>query len=114
MGAVAKRIYEPSDPADGRRVLVDRIWPRGLAKEGAAFDEWLPEVAPSTELRTWFGHEPSRWDEFRHRYQAELDGNAAFERLRAEAATERVTLLYSARDEAHNQAVALADMLNDA
>ncbi|MGH6782577.1 MAG: DUF488 domain-containing protein [Sphingomonadaceae bacterium] len=107
-----KRIYEAAAKADGQRVLVDRIWPRGVSREAADLTLWLKEIAPSTELRKWFGHDPARWDEFRHRYRAELDANPdAVRRLRELAAKGDVTLLYGARDTAHNQAVALAGYL---
>jgi len=108
-----KRIYEPADrPGDGRRVLVDRIWPRGISKERADLDAWCKEVAPSTELRKWFGHDPKRWTEFLRRYEAELRNSAAFDDLVEQVGTELVTLLYSARDTEHNQAVALARFLD--
>ncbi|HEX4508337.1 MAG TPA: DUF488 domain-containing protein [Alphaproteobacteria bacterium] len=107
-----KRIYEPAAKGDGTRVLVDRIWPRGLAKEKAALDLWLKAIAPSTDLRKWFGHDPARWDEFRERYGRELDGNEeAVGQLESMIANGPVTLLYSAHDAEHNQAVALADYL---
>jgi len=103
-----KRAYEPASSDDGLRVLVDRLWPRGLSKEKAAIDVWLKEIAPSTDLRRWFGHDPARWAEFCDRYFAEL---AAMEEpvrfLRQKAAEGTVTLLYGARDAAHNNAVAL-------
>lgn len=107
-----KRVYaQPSDD-DGQRVLVDRIWPRGLSKEKAAVDLWLKEVAPSTALRRWFGHDPKKWDEFRRRYRAELEERAdAVETLRNLAAKRRVTLLFGAKDETHNQAVALKEFM---
>jgi Uncharacterized conserved protein len=108
-----KRIYEPSAADDGLRVLVDRLWPRGLKKEHAAIDLWLREIAPSDALRRWFGHDPEKWDEFRRRYQAELDQNGeAIAILRARGGKGRVTLLYGARDESHNQAVALKEYLD--
>lgn len=106
----AKRIYEPPAPEDGYRVLVDRLWPRGLSKERAAVDEWMRQVAPSAELRSWFAHSPARWAEFKRRYRAELmepSAREAVARLRALAAAGAVTLLYAARDETHNDAVAL-------
>lgn len=106
-----KRIYENPADADGFRILVDRIWPRGVSKERAAIDLWLKEVAPSPALRTWFAHDPDRWMEFRARYARELDGNEAVERIRKRLAEGPVTLLYSARDREHNQAVALAAYL---
>jgi len=104
----AKRIYESAEARDGARVLVDRIWPRGISKERAALDAWCPEVAPSTELRKWFGHDARRWDAFQRRYEAELAGNERFDALVEDARERTVTLLYSARDTEHNQAVALA------
>jgi uncharacterized protein YeaO (DUF488 family) len=105
-----KRIYEPPAPDDGQRVLVDRIWPRGVRKQDAALTLWLKEIATSDELRKWFGHEPARWAEFQKRYGAELDRNeeAAVGELRALLRHGKVTLLYGAHDEAHNNAVALA------
>jgi uncharacterized protein YeaO (DUF488 family) len=109
-----RRIYEPPAPDDGARVLVDRVWPRGVSKDEAALTLWLKDVAPSTALRTWFGHDPARWSEFRDRYRQELEANGeAVERLRALTRAGRVTLLYSARDEAHNQAVALAEFMQE-
>lgn len=94
------------------RVLVDRLWPRGLRKSDAAIDHWLRDVAPSHELRRWFGHDPERWPEFRRRYKAELKRNAAaVDELRALVRQGRVTLVYSARDESHNQAVVLKELL---
>ena len=112
MGIAIKRIYAPAGAADGYRVLVDRLWPRGVRKEDAALDAWLREVAPSPALRRWFGHEPSRWEGFRHRYAAELDTLADHWRPLAErAARHRVTLLYAARDEEHNHALAQKNYL---
>jgi len=107
-----KRVYEPTAQGDGARVLVDRVWPRGLTKEKAALDLWLKAIAPSTELRKWFGHDPARWDEFRKRYGEELDRSGeALGQLKALLIKGPVTLLYSAYDVEHNQAVALADYL---
>lgn len=107
-----KRVYDPASPADGTRVLVDRLWPRGLSKAKAKIDLWLKEVAPSTELRKWFGHDPQRWDEFRHRYSEELKQHAEeLGKLRELAAEGPLTLLYAARDEQHNDAVVLRDVL---
>jgi DNA-3-methyladenine glycosylase len=107
-----KRIYEPPAAEDGYRILVDRIWPRGVSKERAKLDLWLKEVAPTTQLRTWFHHEDPKWPEFRRRYRAELDGNPAVAELRALVSEhDRVTLLYSAHDEKENQAVVLRDYL---
>ena len=107
-----KRVYEPPAEADGQRVLVDRIWPRGIAKKDAALALWLKEIAPSDELRQWFGHKPELWAEFRKRYWAELDQNKeAVAQLRGLLGDGKVTLLYGAHDEAHNNAVALAEYL---
>jgi uncharacterized protein YeaO (DUF488 family) len=93
--------------------LVDRLWPRGLRKSDAGIDRWLKEAAPSTELRRWFGHDPRRWDEFRRRYKTELSGNAeSLNELRAIAQRGRLTLFYAARDELHNEAVVLRDVLS--
>lgn len=107
-----KRAYEPRSADDGRRVLVDRLWPRGLSKKDLKDAIWIRDVAPTSALRKWFGHRPERWDEFRSRYFAELKHNAAVEQLRAVMATGRVTLIYGAKDEAHNQAVALSEYLS--
>jgi uncharacterized protein YeaO (DUF488 family) len=109
-----KRIYEPRAVDDGCRVLVDRIWPRGLTREAAAIDHWFKELAPSTKLRTWFGHRPERWPEFARRYRAELRDAAVQSQLRelaALAAAGPLTLLYSARDQEHNQALVIAQVL---
>jgi uncharacterized protein YeaO (DUF488 family) len=103
-----KRVYEPAAKTDGYRVLVDRLWPRGIKKEDAALDVWAKDLAPSTALREWFGHDPARWEGFRHRYASELDSRASFWKpLAVQAERHRVTLVYGARDEEHNQAVAL-------
>jgi uncharacterized protein YeaO (DUF488 family) len=110
---MVKRIYEPPAPDDGQRVLVDRLWPRGVSKEHAALALWLKEIAPSDELRKWFGHEPARWAEFQERYRAELDRNdEAVAQLRALLRHGKMTLLYGAHDETHNNAVALAGYLS--
>jgi uncharacterized protein YeaO (DUF488 family) len=109
-----KRAYEPARRADGRRVLIDRLWPRGLRKDRAHLDEWLKEIAPSDALRKWFGHDPRRWAEFRERYLRELDtpaANALLEGLVRWASHGTVTLVYSAHDELHNDAVVLAEEL---
>jgi len=108
-----KRVYEPADVADGRRVLVDRLWPRGLTKAAAAVDDWLREVAPSPELRRWWDHDPDRMDEFARRYRAELAGNPAVETLLEEARAGTVTLLFAARDERVNHATVLAELLQE-
>ena len=107
-----KRVQEPPSKEDGLRVLVDRVWPRGMTKERVAAPVWLKEIAPSTELRKWFGHDPERWGEFRKRYRAELAGNGeAVDRLMELAVSQPVTLLFGARDTEHNQAVALLEYL---
>ncbi|HTG80791.1 MAG TPA: DUF488 domain-containing protein [Geobacteraceae bacterium] len=107
-----KRIYEPPVPEDGKRILVDRLWPRGLSKDDARLDEWLKEVAPSDELRRWFGHDPAKWEEFRRRYRQELKTQGEIlERLRNEARKGTVTLLFAAKDEERNNAVVLKEML---
>ncbi|MCS6286741.1 MAG: DUF488 domain-containing protein [Nitrospira sp.] len=112
MKILVKRIYEPADEADGFRVLVDRLWPRGMSKARAALDLWLPDLGPSTELRKWFNHDPTKWDEFCCCYQAELKENKVLvEELKGWAKERPMTLLYSAKDEAHNQAVALRSFL---
>jgi uncharacterized protein YeaO (DUF488 family) len=107
-----KRVYDPPDPADGVRVLVDRLWPRGLAKAKAQVDLWLKDVAPSDELRHWFNHDPRKWREFRSHYFRELKQHGDdLSALKKQAGRKRLTLLYAARDEAHNNAVALKDFL---
>jgi uncharacterized protein YeaO (DUF488 family) len=109
-----KRVYDPPDKDDGSRMLVDRLWPRGLRKERAALTLWLKEIAPSSELRGWFGHEPSRWSEFGHRYRAELGKNdVAVARFGDLLKVGPATLLYAARDTAHNHALVLANYLHD-
>jgi uncharacterized protein YeaO (DUF488 family) len=104
-----KRAYDPPAATDGQRILVDRLWPRGLSREKAAIDRWMKEVAPSTELRRWFGHDPEKWPEFQRRYRQELRAHhdlvGEIARL---ASRRRVTLVYGARDETHNDAVVLA------
>jgi uncharacterized protein YeaO (DUF488 family) len=107
-----KRVYDPPDKDDGARVLVDRLWPRGLRKENAALTLWLKEIAPSSELRQWFGHDPARWQEFGQRYRAELAANeTAMGRIRDLLNLGPLTLVYSAHDTEHNNAVVLADYL---
>ena len=108
-----KRAYASPARSDGRRVLVDRLWPRGVSKAAAKLDDWMRDVAPSTALRRWFGHKPERWDEFRRRYRAELAANPAFEALRKLATEGPLTLVYGAKDEAHNDAVVLAELLRE-
>jgi len=103
-----KRVYEQPDKKDGKRILVDRLWPRGLTKEKAAVDVWLKEIAPSTVLRKWFGHEPAKWNDFRKKYLAELKENEEPVLLLKEAMKKgTVTLLYGAKDEDHNEAIVL-------
>jgi uncharacterized protein YeaO (DUF488 family) len=107
-----KRAYEPAVPEDGVRILVDRLWPRGLRKADAAIDDWVKEIAPSTELRRWFGHDPEGWPEFQGRYRAELQQHTQeLDRIRALAKTQTVTLVYSAHDEERNDAVVLKEVL---
>jgi uncharacterized protein YeaO (DUF488 family) len=108
-----KRVYEPAADSDGQRVLVDRLWPRGIKKDDARLDLWLKHIAPSDELRKWFGHDPERWVEFQKRYREELKGKGdAVEELRDLLAKGKVTLLFGAHDEKHNNAVVLAEYLN--
>jgi len=108
-----KRVYERPEPRDGTRILVDRLWPRGLTKERARVDLWLKEVAPSTRLRKWYGHDPKKWKGFRSRYRTELkkvpDELAT---IKAKRRKGRVTLLYGARDEQHNEAIVLQEFLD--
>jgi len=108
-----KRAYEMASDDDGERILVDRLWPRGLSKEKAGIDLWLKEVAPSTELRKWFRHDPEKWKGFQSRYRAELRHNkAAVEVLREHAKNGPITLIYAARDQEHNEAVVLKELLD--
>jgi uncharacterized protein YeaO (DUF488 family) len=107
-----KRVYEEPDTEDGTRILVDRLWPRGLTKEKAKVDRWLKDVAPSTELRKWFAHDAAKWTEFQARYREELKKNKEqLSLLKQEAAKGTVTLVYGARDEQHNEAVILQKLL---
>ena len=107
-----KRAYEKPAHDDGTRILIDRLWPRGVKKTDAALDDWAKELAPSTELRQWFGHDPARWQEFRKRYTAEIHQHPdEFERLREFARKGTLTLVYSAHDEAHNDAMVLRELL---
>jgi uncharacterized protein YeaO (DUF488 family) len=107
-----KRAYSPAGRQDGTRVLIDRLWPRGVKKEDAAIDQWMKDVAPSDALRKWFGHDPDRWKEFRTRYSAELREHAEqIKELRALAREGPITLVFAAHDEAHSNAVALRDVL---
>lgn len=114
MNLKLKRVYEPFDKNDGTRILVDRLWPRGMTKAKAGVDIWLKELAPSAELRKWFGHDPDKWTEFKKRYRAELEENdEQLVRLREEIKKGAVTLLYGAKDEEHNDAVVLMELLRD-
>ena len=107
-----KRVYDPPANSDGRRILVDRIWPRGITKADLQIDAWLKDLAPSTELRKWFGHDPAKWDEFRKRYAGELEQRSeALEELVEKARAGHVTLVFSAKDTEHNNAVALKEHL---
>ena len=108
-----KRIYDEKSLSDGQRILVDRLWPRGMSKAAAGVDRWMKEIAPSAELRNWFGHKPERWEDFRNRYRAELRQNPALEELRAMGERGMVTLLYAAKDQTHNHALVLEDVLKD-
>ncbi len=111
---VVKRIYDPPEPSDGQRILVDRLWPRGVSKQKAALTLWLKEIAPTTGLRVWYDHDPAREAEFRRRYEAELDGNPqAVARLEDLVKAGPVTLLYAAHDTLRNHALVLADYIRD-
>lgn len=109
-----KRIYDSPIPSseDGKRVLIDRLWPRGLRKDEVVVDEWMKEIAPSSQLRKWFGHDPAKWEEFKKRYRKELEGKKEFvEELRKDAKHGTLTILYSAKDTEHNNAVALKEFV---
>lgn len=114
MSIAVKRAYEAPAERDGRRILVDRVWPRGVTKDELRLDAWYRDLAPSTELRKWFAHDPERWPEFQKRYAAELKRAKAREQVEELAALGKrgkVTLVYGARDEEHNQAIVLRDYL---
>lgn len=112
MNIKIKRVYEQPDKKDGERILVDRLWPRGLTKEKAAVDLWLKEIAPSTELRKWFGHDPEKWSSFRRRYETEIrHKDDLIKVLKDKAKGGNVTLVYGARDEEHNEALVLKQFL---
>ena len=103
-----RRVYDAPDPSDGRRILVDRLWPRGLSRPNIRVDLWLPDAAPSTELRRWFGHNPAKWREFQRRYKRELAGKPDLLAYLRQAARRRsITLVYAARDREHNNALVL-------
>ena len=106
-----KRAYESPAETDGQRILVDRLWPRGLTKIKTKIDLWLKEVAPSTELRQWFRHDPEKWPEFKRRYYAELENNPALLQLEALAGQGDITLVYAAKDHVHNEAAVLKEIL---
>lgn len=114
MAIELRRAYESPDPDDGHRVLVDRLWPRGVSRDALRIDEWTKDLAPSTELRKWFGHDQDRWDEFQDRYRAELDAHSdELDRLAEIAAAGPLTLVFAARDVDHNDAVVLRAVLED-
>ncbi len=107
-----KRVYDPREEGDGKRILVDRLWPRGVSKSKAGVDVWLKEVAPSSGLRRWFGQDPEKWDEFRRRYRKELEGNTmALDELRDEVDSSDVTLLYGSKDTEHTHALVLKELI---
>ena len=106
-----KRVYAPPSPSDGKRILVDRLWPRGIRKEELHADVWMRDIAPSNELRKWFNHDPRRWDDFVKRYAVELEENNELATLKALAVHSHITLLYAAKDTEHNNAAALAQFL---
>jgi len=114
MTILLKRAYESPEPSDGFRILVDRLWPRGVSKDAAQIDWWFKDIAPSTSLRKWFGHDPLKWDEFRNRYFQELDQNpVAVGQLVEHLRRGTVTLVYGAKDKAHSHALALKTYLED-
>ena len=107
-----KRAYDVAAPEDGMRIFVDRLWPRGISNQRVAIDQWVKDLSPSTKLRKWFGHDPSRWDEFRRRYATEVHQHPELlDQLRSLARKGRITLVYSASDEVHNDAVALRHVI---
>lgn len=112
MNIALKRIYEKPSPSDGVRILVDRLWPRGVSKERAKLDRWLRDIAPSTNLRKWFAHDPKKWNDFNRKYTAELKANmAAIKELIGIADKQHITLLYGAKDETHNEAVVIKEFI---
>jgi len=112
MGIKIKRVYEPADKSDGARILIDRLWPRGVCTATAKIDRWEKDLAPSDELRKWFGHDPARWAEFKKRYRTELKSQAqALDNVRRLARQQTVTLVFGARDAAHSNAAALLEWL---
>ena len=113
MTVQVRRIYDPAEKGDGTRVLVDRVWPRGVRKQDARYDEWVKDVAPSTELRKWYGHDPDRFGEFRRRYRDELDGSSALDRLRSLANDGDLTLLTASKSPEISQAEVLCELLRE-
>ena len=110
MNIIIKRVYDEPSKEDGKRILIDRLWPRGLTKEKAQIDLWLKEISPSTELRKWFGHDPSKWTEFKKRYIVEIKKNTTVRsQLEEQLKNGKVTLVYGAKDEKHNDAVVLQE-----
>jgi len=108
-----KRVYDPVSADDGKRILIDRLWPRGIKKEKAHIDEWLKEIAPSNELRRWYSHDPAKWAEFKKRYRKEIAGEAErLKKIKVEARKQTVTLLFSSKELERNNAVALKEMLD--
>jgi uncharacterized protein YeaO (DUF488 family) len=108
-----KRVYDRREIADGKRILVDGLWPRGVKKSTQNIDSWMKEVAPSDELRKWFAHDPSKWEEFKEKYKAELATNKKFDELVEMVTSSDVTLIYSAKDTEHNNALALAEFIKE-
>ena len=107
-----KRIYDPASPKDGKRILVDRLWPRGIKKDEAKIDEWLKDIAPSNELRQWFSHDPSKWEEFKKRYKKKLKNKSEMlEMIRVKAKISTITLLFAAKDMGYNNAGVLKEIL---
>lgn len=112
MNIQLKRVYEQPESADGKRILVERLWPRGLSKDNARVDVWLKEIAPSTELRKWFDHDPEKWTEFKKRYRAELNQNdEQVAQLKKEIGTHNASLVYGAKDQTHNAALVVLEFL---
>ncbi len=108
-----KRIYDSASPDDGKRIYIDRLWPRGMKKEEVKIDEWLKEISPSDDLRKWFGHDPSKYEEFKKRYKKELEKHLdILERIKKEGKRKTVTLLFSAKDEEHNNATVMREILS--
>ncbi len=110
----AKRIYDKAEIVDGRRVLVDRLWPRGVKKSTSNIDLWMKDVAPSDDLRKWFDHDPAKWIEFKKKYKKELEGNKAFETLLNMVKESDITLIYASKDDEHNNALALSEFIKEA